>query len=203
MGATSPTSVSATVYPAAGVTGPYTVTATPIGGGSPITVTCATPDCPVTGLAPGTTYEVTATGTGPSGAPTPVSPPETVTTPAAGSPVVDVQAVGPTSVAVDVTPASGTGGPYTITATPVGGGSPVVITCPSDCTLTGLDPNTTYAVTVSGTDSAGKPTPPSAPDTVTTPQKGCALRPVQAAAGVFAVAAGLLPPAIGQPLPLP
>ena len=33
----------------------------PIGGGQPVTVTCSAPyDCSLTGLAPGTTYEVTA-----------------------------------------------------------------------------------------------------------------------------------------------
>ena len=161
------------IFPSAIVTGPYNVTAVPVGGGSPITVTCATPDCTLTGLAPGTTYEVTATGTSPSGAPTPASPPQTVTTPAAGSPVVDVQATSPTSVDVNVSPAPGTSGPYTITAVPVGGGTPITVTCPTaDCSLTGLAPGTTYEVTVAGKDGNGNPTAPSAVDTVTTPKPG-------------------------------
>ena len=161
------------IFPSANVTGPYNVTAVPVGGGSPITVTCATPDCTLTGLAPGTTYEVTATGTSPSGAPTPASPPQTVTTPAAGSPVVDVQATSPTSVDVNVSPAPGTSGPYTITAVPVGGGTPITVTCPTaDCSLTGLAPGTTYEVAVTGTDGNGNPTAPSAVDTVITPKPG-------------------------------
>ena len=166
--------MEALISPAPGVTGPYTVTAAPVGGGSPITVVCATPDCPVTGLKPGTTYEVTATGTGPNGSPTPASPPETVTTPAAGSPTVDVKPTSPTSVAVDIAPAPGTTGPYTVTATPAGGGSPITVVCASatSCDLTGLAPGMTYDVVVSGKDSAGKPTAPSAVDTVTTPAPG-------------------------------
>ena len=171
--ATGPTTAEATIYPSAGITGPYTLTAIPVGGGTPITVTCATADCTLTGLKPGTTYDIIGTGTSPSGAPTPASPPQTVTTPAAGSPAVDVQATSPTSVDVNVGPAPGTSGPYTVTAVPVGGGSPITVTCPTaDCSLTGLAPGTTYAVTVTGTDGNGKPTAPSAVDTVTTPKPG-------------------------------
>jgi hypothetical protein len=172
-GDSSPTSVGVLILPAANVTGPYNVTAVPVGGGSPITVTCATPDCALTGLQPGTTYAVTTTGTSSSGAATPASTVTAVTTPAAGSPVADVQATGTGSVGVQVSPAPGTGGPYTVTAVPVGGGSPVTASCPTaDCTVSGLAPDTTYAVTVSGRDGNGNPTPPSAVDAVTTPKPG-------------------------------
>jgi len=82
---TGPTSISANVSPSmSGGAGPYIVTATPIGGGTSLVVTCAVPyDCTLSGLTPGTTYDVTATATGSSGQPTPPSATQTVTTPLA------------------------------------------------------------------------------------------------------------------------
>ena len=176
--ASSPTAVTASVYPSAGVTGPYTLTAVPVGGGTPITVTCATPDCTLTGLSPGTAYSVTAVGTdAATGKPTPASPAFTVVTPSAGAPAIDVTLVGPSSLIVDVSPtSSGVTGPYTLTATPIGGGTPITVTCsvPYDCKLTGLAPGTTYDVTATATTASGQPTPPSAPQIITTPLARCA-----------------------------
>ena len=173
-GDSSPTSVEVLILPSANSTGPYTVTATPVGGGSPVTATCPTPACTLPSLTPGTTYDVTVTGINPAtGTVTPASPAGSVTTPAAGSPAGDVQASSPTSAAVTIAPAPNTSGPYTVTAVPVGGGSAITVTCATaDCPLTNLAPGTTYEVTVSCTDASGNPTPPSAADTITTPVSG-------------------------------
>ena len=171
--ATNPTTVVATIYPSAGVTGKYTLTATPAGGGSPVSVICPTPDCSLSGLAPGTTYTVTLSGTdATSGLPTPPAPSVTITTPAAGAPVLDVTVTGPGSASVDVSPSlSGVSGPYTLTATPIGGGQPITVTCsvPYDCSLTGLAPGTPYEVSATATTASGFTTPASAPTTITTP----------------------------------
>ena len=170
--ATNPTTVEATISPSAGVTGPYTLTATPVGGGSPVSVICPTPDCSLTGLAPGTAYAVTVTGTdATSGLPTPPSPAATLTTPAARAPALDVTVTGPGSASVDISPSSsGVTGPYTLVATPIGGGQPITVTCsvPYDCSLSGLAPGATYNVTATATTASGS-TPASAPTTVTTP----------------------------------
>ena len=167
-----PTTAQATMYPSTGVKGPYTLTATPVGGGSAVTVTCATPDCTLTGLKPGTDYTCSVTGIDTSsGKPTPPSPAVTITTPAAGAPALNAEVTGPGSISVDVSPtSSGVTGPYTLTATPIGGGTPIIVTCavPYDCVLTGLAPGTTYDVTATAT-AAGQPTPASAPTTITTP----------------------------------
>ena len=161
------------IYPSQSTAGPFTLSAVPVGGGSAITASCAAPDCTLSGLQPGTTYAVTATATTSSGTRTSASTATTVTTASAGSPVVVLQATSPTSVAVRVSPSPGTGGPYTVTAVPVGGGSPVTVACPTTaCSLAGLAAGTTYGVTVTGRDGNGKATAPSAGDSVTTPKRG-------------------------------
>ena len=171
--ASGPTTAQATVYPSTGVKGPYTVRATPVGGGSAVAVTCATPDCTLTGLKPGTDYTLSVTGIDTlSGKPTPPSPEESITTPAAGAPALNAEVTGSGSISVDVSPtSSGVTGPYTLTATPIGGGTPISVTCavPYDCVLTGLAPGTTYDVTATATAASGQRTPASAPTTLTTP----------------------------------
>ena len=159
------------IYSSAGVSGPYTVIATPVGG-NPIKVTCPTPNCPLTGLKPGTTYSVTAVGSNPTtGKSTAPSPPISITTPGAGAPALVATVSGP-SVSVDISPStSGETGPYTLVATPIGGGQPITVTCsmPYDCSLTGLAPGTTYDVTATATTASGQPTAASAPTTITVP----------------------------------
>jgi len=170
--ATNPNAVEAIIYPSAGVTGPYTLTATPAGGGSPVSVACAKTDCALTGLAPWTTYTVVVTGTdATSGLPTLPSPSASIKTPSAGAPALDVTVTGSGSVSVDISPSSsGTTGPYTLVATPIGGGQPITVTCwvPYDCSLTGLAPGTTYNVAGTATTSSG-PTPYAARTTITMP----------------------------------
>ena len=80
----SPTSSSVTLFPAAGMSGPYTITAVPVAGGKPITVTCLTLACTLGGLSPGTAYSVSAVGTLADGSTSPASPAQTVATPPMG-----------------------------------------------------------------------------------------------------------------------
>lgn len=168
------TAAKAVIYPSAGVKGPYKLTATPVGGGPSITVTCATPDCTISRLLPGTMYKLAAKGTGPTGSPTPASLPETVTTPGSGAPAIDVHATGPTTATVAVSPAPGSRGPFTVTATPRSGGDPITVTCPvATCAIAGLTPGSTYDMTTTSTRGNGSPTPASAPATVTIPEAGC------------------------------
>ena len=170
----SPTALNVTITPPASVAGPYNLTATPASGGQPIVVTCPTAVCTLSGLQPGTLYAVSATGTDSSGIPTPASRQISVATlTAATGPAVDVVAQGPSAVRVTISSPPGVGGPYLVTATPAGGGSPVTLSCATGgCTLTGLTAGATYSVTASGVDGSGNPTPASAPTTVAMPAVG-------------------------------
>lgn len=156
----------------------YTVTLTPVGGGSPITVTSSTPIADFSGLAPNTSYTATAVATLPGGGTVPVEGSRTVSTPAGpASPAIDTAvATGPTSGQVTITPPSSGTLPanYTVTLTPVGGGSPVVVVCfnPAKCPVPGLTPDTTYAVTAVGTLPGGGTSPASGTASLTTPTNG-------------------------------
>lgn len=149
------------------------MTASPLGGGSPLITSCTTPLCTVTGLTPATSYSIAAVGTTAGGGTSPGSPSVTLSTPAAGAPEVSVVPTGATSLTATVTPSAGATGPYSLTATPVSGGAPLTVACPTTaCTLTGLAPGTTYSVTATATDGAGGATPASAPVSVSTPPAG-------------------------------
>ena len=165
--------LSATPPKAGGPFSSYTFTAVPKGGSAPITVTCPTPsNCPVKGLAPGTTYDVSVTATTSSGTRSPTSAPIDLIMPAIGAPALtSAAATGPTQGTATATPPA-TGGPwtsYTFTATPVGGGTPVVVTTSTPtATFNGLKPGTTYGVSVIGTGANG-PSPASNTLSITTP----------------------------------
>jgi len=156
----------------------YTVTLTPVGGGSPITVTSPTPIADFSGLTPNTTYTVTAVATLPGGTTLPVEGTRTVSTPAgSGSPALNTATpTSPTTAAVTIEPP--TSGPvpanYTVTLTPVGGGSPITVTCvnPDDCPITGLTPDTTYTASAVGNLPGGGTTPASGTASITTPDDG-------------------------------
>ena len=140
-----------------------------------MTVMCATVTCALSGLAPDTVYKVFVAATNTtSGFPTPPSPPVIITTLPNVTPAVIAQAVSSIAIDVTVSPAFGTSGPYTVTATPLAGGSPIAVTCiyPYNCTITGLAPGTTFSVTATAIDVAGNPTPASLPSTITTPASG-------------------------------
>lgn len=131
----------------------YTFTAVPNGGGAPITVTCPSPtNCPMTGLAPGTSYDVFVVAATAAGTKTPASAPLGLTMPAATAPALtSAAAAGPTQGTATAT-APTTGGPwtsYTFTATPIGGGAPIVVTSATpSATFNGLKPGTGYTVSV-------------------------------------------------------
>ena len=156
----------------------YTVTLTPVGGGSPIAVTSPTPVVDFSGLAPNTIYTVTAVATLPGGAVILVEGSPTVSTPAGPtSPALSTATpTGPTTGSVTIKPP--TSGPqptsYTVTLTPVGGGSPVVVTCadPDDCPVTGLTPDTTYTVKAVGNLPGSGTTPASGTASIITPDDG-------------------------------
>ena len=156
----------------------YTVTLTPVGGGTPITVTSPTPIVDFAGLTPNTTYTVAAVATLPGGATVPVEGTRTISTPAGPtSPALTTATpTGPTTGAVTIEPP--TSGPiptsYTVTLSPVGGGSPITVTCinPDDCPITGLAPDTTYTVSAVGNLPGGGTTPASGTASLTTPDSG-------------------------------
>ena len=153
----------------------YTVTLTPAGGGTPITVVSPTPVVDFSGLTPNTTYTVTAVATMPDGSTKPVIGAPTVSTPASYNvpALTTTTATGPTTGAVTIDPPNTPVQPtsYTVTLTPVGGGSPVRVTCanPDDCPVTGLAPDTTYAVVAVGNLPGGGTTPASGTGSLTTP----------------------------------
>lgn len=165
----SSTSGEVTVYPAPSTSAPYVLTIAPVGGGSSIAVTCAAPACQVGGLSPATTYGASVVATDASGYPTPSSLTVALTTPGAGAPTLVSFATGSTSLTVRIGPPPGVTGPYAVTATPQNGGPALVNICATpDCSVSGLAPGTAYAVTATGTDAGGMPTPPSAPESVMT-----------------------------------
>ncbi len=150
----------------AAITG-YTVTATPAGGGTAITQACATSPCAVTGLTNGTTYTFTVHATNTVGDSTESDPSNAVTPATAPSAPGDVDVThGDGSLVVTFTAPSGNGSDitgYTVTATPVGGGTPLVQTCSaSPCAISGLTNGTTYDVTVQATNEVGASTSSSA-----------------------------------------
>lgn len=131
----------------------YTFTATPVGGGAPVTVTCLTmKNCPMPGLTPGAVYDVTVAATTAAGTTTPPSAPMQMAMPPPPAPaLVSADATGPTQgFATANAPTSG--GPwsnYTFTAIPVGGGAPVVVTSATPyATFNSLQPRTQYTVSV-------------------------------------------------------
>jgi len=156
----------------------YTVTLTPVGGGTPITVTSPTPIVDFSGLTPNTTYTVTATATLPDGTVEPVIGAPTISTPASYNvpALTTATPTGPTTGAVTIDPPNTPVQPtsYTVTLVPVGGGTPIKVTCanPIDCPVTGLTPDTTYAVTAVGNLPGGGTTPASGVASLTTPTGG-------------------------------
>ena len=180
--ATADTPTTAIVGIEPPTTGPlptsYTVTLTPVGGGSAIVVTSPTPVVDFAGLAPSTTYAVSAVATLPGGAVIPVEGSPTVSTPAGPtSPALTTATpTGPTTGSVTIEPPASGPQPtsYTVTLTPVGGGSPIVVTCANvdDCPVTGLTPDTTYTITAVGKLPGGGSTPASGTASIITPDDG-------------------------------
>ena len=166
MAATTPTSPTTALLDAnppslGGPFSSYTFIATPAGGGPSVTVTCESPtNCPMPGLKPNVLYDVTVSAKTASGATTPPSAPMPLEMPGPGAPTLSsADATGPTQGTATATPPK-TGGPwtsYTFTATPVGGGPPVIVTSDSPAAdFTGLKPGTLYLVDVVATGPNGE-----------------------------------------------
>lgn len=175
---TSPTTALLSAVPPK-IGGPfasYTFTATPVGGGIPTTVTCPSPtNCPMKGLLPSTKYDVSVVATTASGTKTPASAPLDLSMPAPTAPALTAAtATGPTQGAATAAPPT-TGGPwtsYTFTATPLGGGAPIVVqSATPDATFNGAKPGTTYTVSVVASGPNG-PSPASNTLDFTTPSLG-------------------------------
>ena len=178
----SPTTALLTANPPAlgGPFASYTFTATPVGGGPSVTVTCEYPTgCPMTGLKPNVLYDVSVVGTTTTGLKTPPSTSMPLEMPPPSAPTLtSADAMGPTSGTATAVPPK-TGGPwtsYTFTATPLGGGTPVVVT--SDVPIAdfkGLQPGTQYVVDVVASGPSGD-SPASNTLTFVTPSIRCAVR---------------------------
>ena len=139
----------------------YTVTATPVGGGTAVIASGSTSPITVTGLTNGTAYTFTvkatnSVGTGSaSSASSSVIP---VTVP--GAPTAASGVSGNTQAVVSFTAPVSNGGAsitsYTVTATPSDGGAAVTATgSTSPITVTGLTNWTAYTFTVTATTSVG------------------------------------------------
>ena len=142
----------------------YTVSASPNGGGC-ITATASTTSCVVTGLTAGTpyTFTVVANGVGSSGDSAASTASAQVTPSGAPSAPTSVVAVGGDNKITVSWVASAQAGPgiarYTATANPGGAVCTTPNSAATSCTITDLNPGTSYTVTVvangvGGVDSA-------------------------------------------------
>lgn len=154
----------------------YTVVLCPRPAGSApcVTQTCPTASCPVSGLQPGTGYDVTATASV-DGVDTPASNSATLTTPAADAPVLTAadDTSSSTGFAEGAAPPGAAFTQYTFAARPLAGGAVVVIiSATPSVVFTGLLPATQYEVSLVGTLPDGSSVP--APNTISfvTPADG-------------------------------
>ncbi len=136
----------------------FTATATPAGGGTPVSVTDATSPLTVTGLTNGTAYTVTVTGTNTQGT-GPASNAITATpSTAPDAPTAVTVTPGNGKLTVAFTPPVNPGNPvtsYTVTATPTTGAAVTATGSSSPIVVPGLTNGTVYAVTVTATNAVG------------------------------------------------
>jgi hypothetical protein len=139
----------------------YTVTATPVGGGTAVIASGSSSPITVTGLTNGTAYTFTvkatnSVGTGSASSASSSAIPVTVP----GAPTAASGVSGNTQAIVSFTAPVSNGGAsitsYTVTATPSDGGAAVTATgSTSPITVTGLTNWTAYTFTVTATTSVG------------------------------------------------
>jgi hypothetical protein len=146
----------------------YTVTASPVSGGTPIAVTGTTSPITVTGLTNGTDYSITVTaanklGTGSAGSSAAVIIPGATpaTIPGATTDVVVTKTSN--GVLVSFTPPADNGGSsvtgYTVIASPVNGGTTIQTAGKSSpIAVTGLTVGMSYSVSVLATNANGTAT---------------------------------------------
>jgi uncharacterized repeat protein (TIGR02543 family) len=166
----------------------YSVTATPVGGGSPITISCSSSPCLVTGLTNGTAYTFAATASNATGASSNSASTNSVTpaaAPAAPSNVT-VSSNSAGTASVSITSGANNGAAitsYTVTATPTSG-SVITITCSSTpCSVTGLIDGISYTYSVTESNAVGTSSAASTTPTLTTQAPASAPTNVQATAG--------------------
>ena len=151
----------------------YTITATPVSGGSAVTASGSTTPITVTGLTNGTSYTFSATATNSVGTSSASSASSTiipVTVPGAPTGLSGVS--GNTQAVISFAAPTSNGGAtitsYTITATPVSGGSAVTASgSTTPITVTGLTNGTSYTFSATATNSVGTSSSSSASSAVT------------------------------------
>jgi len=136
----------------------FTATATPAGGGTPVSVTGSTSPLTFTGLTNGTAYTVTVAGTNAQGT-GPASNAITATpSTAPGAPTAVTVTPGNGKLTVAFTPPANPGNPvtsYTVTATPTTGAAVTATGTSSPIVVPGLTNGTVYAVIVTATNAVG------------------------------------------------
>ncbi|MBU6143886.1 MAG: fibronectin type III domain-containing protein [Acidobacteria bacterium] len=134
----------------------YTATAMP--GAATCTAVAPATNCTILGLSNGSVYSVTVIATNPAGDSVPSSSVNSSPVTIPGKPTISAVEPGNNSMLVRWRAPSSTGGAtvstYTVTASP-GGNSCSTTGAVLFCTITGLDNGTTYAFTVTATNSAG------------------------------------------------
>ena len=151
----------------------YTITATPVSGGSAVTASGSTTPITVTGLTNGTSYTFSATATNSVGTSSASSASSTiipVTVPGAPTGLSGVS--GNTQAVISFAAPTSNGGAtitsYTLTATPVSGGSAVTASgSTTPITVTGLTNGTSYTFSATATNSVGTSSSSSASSAVT------------------------------------